>query len=236
MSPTNVPLSSNALALQDSILLRDISINATVGPDRWGKVRAQPVLISVRLSLSLVEAATNDDLDKTINYGLLTKDILKVSGKEFRSVFELARAVLALIRETVSDGRLVSAFVNVEALNQFLTAHSFVSTITYDAAKDSSTETITIKDLQLYTIIGVNPPERIHKQSVVTNVVFHGVHWEDPSWPPRAVAAITEVMTFAALMRRMLLMLAVGRRSVIIPYDRIIRTEDCLGRLLPRKR
>ena len=192
MSPTNDAASTNALLLQDSIILRDIKVNATVGPDRWGKVRPQPTLITVRLTLSLFEAATNDDLDKTVNYGLLTKDIMKVAEKEFQSVYELARAVLALIRGTVADGRLLSTVVNVEALNQFLMAHSFVSAVSYEAANDSTKETVSIKDLQLYTIIGVNPPERLHKQSVVTNVVFNAVHWDDPTWPAQAVEAITK--------------------------------------------
>lgn len=190
------PPSANSLLLQDSIILRDISVNATLGPDCWGKTRPQPTLITVRLTLPLVEAATNDDLDKTINYGLLTKDIVKMAEKEYVNVYVLARAVLALIRATVSDGRLMSAAVNVEARNQFLTAGGFVSTITYDASSNSTRETVAIKDLQLYTIIGVNPPERIHKQSVVTNVVFSAVEWNDAAWPAEAVAAITEVRLF----------------------------------------
>ena len=193
MSPSNNTGKTDVSLLQDSILLRDIKVNATIGPDRWGKVRPQPTLVSVRLTLSLVEAATNDDLDKTVNYGLLTKDILKVAEKEYRNAPELGRAVLALIQQTVSDGRLLSTEVNVEALNQFLTAHSLLATISYDAKDGSLKETTTVKDLQLYTIIGVNPPERIHKQLVVTNVVFDSVSWEDSKWPAKAVQAISNV-------------------------------------------
>lgn len=167
----------------DLVIIRDLRTNATVGKDRWGKVRSQPVAISVYVNTSLVAAGRSDNVTDSIHYGDLCKDISKlVESRSYDDIRMLADAVANLV---LSKDRAESARVVVEALNQFLMAESLG--ISISRARDGTKEVVgpdqlIIKDLRLATIIGVNPPERESKQIVVTNIVFHSPTWSKKDW------------------------------------------------------
>src|ERR1700744_432930 len=77
----------------DSIILRDLSTQAKVGLDCWGRERPQPILISVTVSTDITKAGLSDKLDDlTINYSTLGKGILRHVdvGGSFESLHDLA--------------------------------------------------------------------------------------------------------------------------------------------------
>ncbi|KLO16770.1 tetrahydrobiopterin biosynthesis enzymes-like protein [Schizopora paradoxa] len=163
----------NLSQLLDTVIIREIRAEATVGPDRWGKVRNQPVLVSVSAHTPLAKAGFSDDVKDSIHYGDLGKEIVNQVGKtSFPSLYALGESVAKITLEKGAD----SVEIEVEILNQFLTAKSLSSTLNRSAKVDSieqmRRDKISIKDILLHIIIGVNPPERIHRQEILVNIDF----------------------------------------------------------------
>ncbi len=65
--------SDSATQSLDTVIIREIRAEASVGPDRWGKERNQPVLISVLAHTPLTKAGLSDDVRDSIHYGDLGK-------------------------------------------------------------------------------------------------------------------------------------------------------------------
>jgi len=157
----------------DTVIIRDIRLEATVGPDRWGKVRNQPILVSVLAHTPLGKAGLSDDVTDSIHYGDLGKEILaQVGVTPFPSLYALAEGVAMI---TIGKGA-ESAEVQAEALNQFLSARCLSVALERgmkaDTAVQPKRDRVSIRDLLLHIIIGVNPPERIHKQEILVNIDF----------------------------------------------------------------
>ncbi|KAJ6557402.1 hypothetical protein DFH09DRAFT_1164069 [Mycena vulgaris] len=161
---------------KDTIIVRDLRVSSTVGPDRWGKVRVQPISISILVEASLVEAGTSDDVADSIHYGNLAKDVVKLTqDAEFTNLFALAESVAQLALNM--DGRVSAVDVQAHAKNQFLQAESLGVEIRRTRGAERKSECL-IQDLRANIIIGVNPPEREAKQTVLVNLRFYDLGWE----------------------------------------------------------
>ncbi|KIM72371.1 hypothetical protein PILCRDRAFT_16194 [Piloderma croceum F 1598] len=177
-------MSSTAIT-SDMVIIRDLRTSATVGPDRWGKIRSQPITLSVYIEVSLTKAGRSDDVADSIHYGHLAKDFSKLTnGATFVSLLQLAEAVATF---TVGkDERVRSVEVDAYAENQFLQAEHLGVHIrrTRDgvAETEARDDRTIIGDLRVTTIIGVNPPERKAKQNVLLNLTFYGFNWGQPAW------------------------------------------------------
>jgi dihydroneopterin aldolase/2-amino-4-hydroxy-6-hydroxymethyldihydropteridine diphosphokinase/dihydropteroate synthase len=166
----------------DAIVIRDLRAQATVGPDLWGKVRPQPITLSVSVEASLVASGKSDDVSDTINYGSLGKDITKtIDNQTFDSLYALAKSVLSLVM--ARDGRITAVDVTADAGNQFLQAQSLGVQIreTREGSRLIHDRTL-VKELAVSTIIGVNPPEREAKQVVLVNLTFYSFDWDKANW------------------------------------------------------
>ena len=169
----------------DVVIIRDLRTSATVGPDRWGKTRPQPITLSVYVEVPLAEAGKSDDVADTIHYGHLAKDISKrTDGAIFMSLLELAQSVVALALN--QDQRVRSVEVDAHAWNQFLQAEHLGVYIRRArdgvAEEESRGDRMMISDLRVTTIIGVNPPEREEKQTVLLNLTFYAFNSTQPDW------------------------------------------------------
>ncbi|TDL21591.1 tetrahydrobiopterin biosynthesis enzymes-like protein [Rickenella mellea] len=167
----------------DTVFFRELRVNATVGPDRWGKIRPQPVHISVQVLLSLESACKSDDVVDSVHYGDLCKEISELSlSKSFNNLRELAEEAGL---HALKDDRVEGVRVVAEALNQFLMADSLGVTVFVTRSGDGhsvKSHNAFIKNLGVHVIIGVNPPERIYQQRVVTQITFHEPVWQNPDW------------------------------------------------------
>ncbi|KAJ7134536.1 hypothetical protein C8R44DRAFT_609821 [Mycena epipterygia] len=168
----------------DTIIVRDLRVSSTVGPDRWGKVRPQPIVITILVEASLVEAGTSDDVAHSIHYGNLTKDVVKLTqDATFPNLFELAESIAQLTLNM--DSRVSAVDIEAHALNQFLLASSLGVKIRRTRTAEGGSECL-IQDLRATIIIGVNPPEREAKQTVLLNLRFDDLDWgkltETQSW------------------------------------------------------
>lgn len=169
----------------DKLIIRDLRTSATVGPDRWGKTRPQPITLSVYIETSFAKAGKSDDVADSIHYGHLAKGISKLTnGATFVSLMALAEAVVALAMS--HDERVQSVEVDAHAGNQFLQAEHLGVHLrrTRDgiAEAEAREDRTMISDLRVDTIIGLNPPEREAKQVVLLNLTFYGFNWSQPAW------------------------------------------------------
>ena len=175
--------------MTDIVFVDTLSLSANIGSDCWGRIRPQPIEITVYLHLKpsfLQKAAESDDVVDSIHYGHLTKAISILiksqSGSDssgFEGIDDLIRTVTAcaleLAGEAVAEVRVV---LNIPKII-LLSSGFFVDVVT---ARDGPNLTVVSKkvsvgDIVLPVIIGVNPPEREAKQRVLVNITFH----EDPS-------------------------------------------------------
>ncbi|KAJ7147509.1 hypothetical protein C8R43DRAFT_533127 [Mycena crocata] len=161
----------------DTIIVHDLRVSSTVGPDRWGKVRPQPVIVSILVEASLVAAGASDNVADSIHYGNLTKDVVKsIQDATFANLSELAESIAHLALNM--DDRVSAVRIQAHAKNQFLQAESLGVQIRRTRADESRSQDLClIEDLRTNIIIGVNPPERETKQTVLLNLRFYDLNW-----------------------------------------------------------
>lgn len=160
----------------DVVFIDSLQLSANIGPDCWGRTRSQFVLISVYLHLHstfLTKAGQSDDVADSVHYGHLSKAIsrlLEVPNVSFAGAEGLVEAVtevaLSLAGEAASQVRVV-----VDVPKFILLAAGF----SVDGTTKGNVRfpvKVSVKDLILAVIIGVNPPEREAKQQVIINLVF----------------------------------------------------------------
>lgn len=171
-------MTSHLTSSADKIIVRGLRFSATVGTDRWEKIRPQPLVVSIYLETKLSRAGESDNVEHTIDYGTLSKKVLKLcDGMEFPSLSTLVDAVADLVLAYDGAERVC---VEAEALNQFRLAHSLRVCITRTcrSAEGHPVEIKTsIKELCMPVIIGVNDIERKFKQNVITTVTFNDWNW-----------------------------------------------------------
>ncbi|KAF9234472.1 Dihydroneopterin aldolase-domain-containing protein [Melanogaster broomeanus] len=164
----------------DVVFVNTIQLSTSVGKDHWGRNRDQTVLLSVYLHLSptfLDASGHTDNVEDSVHYGHLTKAISsRVSQRKepypdaHALVEDATKAAFELSGDTVDAVRVV-----VELPKQILLADGFsveVTTPKGDTTRDSPA-IVRVNDLVLPVLIGVNPPERLAKQRVITNITFY---------------------------------------------------------------
>lgn len=177
------------------ITLRSLHTRALIGPDAWSRSsRSQPLTLSFELDLDFGPAATNDDVTRTFSYGTIASSALQgVQDQSFQSLDDLTAAIIdrtarewpgdrlriviaapkALTRVDVGvGGRVGPGGEGGGGLTKEVTLHRPTSPSPDLAPSDAGTpwtisqQTYTIAPLSLACIIGVNPPERVQKQTI----------------------------------------------------------------------
>jgi dihydroneopterin aldolase len=180
----------------DVVLVDTIQLTANIGADCWGRLREQPVSITVHLHLKpsfLDISGQSDNVVDSIHYGHLTKAIsaLSESFADVRAlVHEVTQKAFGLAGDNVDAVRVI-----IGLPKQILLANDFEVEVITPRGKDSLQQTakVSVKDLVMPVLIGVNPPERLAKQKVVTNITFYeksGMHQVDY---PEIIKQISEV-------------------------------------------
>lgn len=193
-------------AAHDIVIIDSLSLSATIGKDWWGRVRPQPLFVTLHLHLQpgyLDKAAAADDVGESIHYGHLTKSIMGLVDGRDAQVFDgprnLARAVAKAAFALTGAIAAQRAVVAIKSEKLIPLAGEFTMEIstsyTEEVIEGTEDIRVTIKDLALSIIIGVNPPEREAKQRVITTVIIHGRpgHGEPIDYPS-LVARIANVI------------------------------------------
>jgi FolB domain-containing protein len=174
----------------DVVSINALQLSADVGPDCWNRQRAQSVHITVHLHLKpsyLTASGRSDDVCDSVDYGHLSKAIIgvveKKTGSSFGSIHGLMVAVtheaFAVAGEAAVEVRVVA---ELPKLIQLARGFSVELTTPRGADIDLIPRKVSVTELALPAIIGVNPPERLAKQLVVTNIDFF--ENAGPSHPP----------------------------------------------------
>jgi FolB domain-containing protein len=189
----------------DTVFVDTLHLSATIGPDCWGKTRPQALSISVYLNLEpkyLVASGEADEVEKSVHYGLLTKKVTSLIRKKNEEdgwdgvdalVRDVAEEAFELGGECVQSVRVV-----VEVPKVILLASSYTVDTTLLAEHDQPNvpttlqpsirrprerrpvaKKVEVKEVVVPVIIGVNPPERLAKQRVMTDLVFYERVGED---------------------------------------------------------
>ncbi|KAI6106325.1 tetrahydrobiopterin biosynthesis enzymes-like protein [Pisolithus croceorrhizus] len=177
-------LSQPEVPATDVVFLDSIQFTTTIGSDCWRRPKPQPVLTSVYLYLqsSFLDACgTSDDVKDSVHYGHLAKAVSAIVGERERTKKPYA-GVHALIQDVtqaafeLAGESAVAVRVVIDLPKQILLASGFSVDVTTPRAKADPAFTpasICVKDLVLPVLIGVNPPERLTRQRVVTNITFY---------------------------------------------------------------
>lgn len=185
----------------DIVSLAALHLAATIGPDHWHRTRPQPIQLSLQLHLAplyLDAPGRSDDVADSVHYGHLAKAVERRVGARAEQGYGSARALVedvtdaafqfawdAVGKEVDADavGRVVHAVrVVLGVPKQILLTGNFeveLTTRTSDWISQSRTATgckgsaiVRVTDLIFPVVIGVNPPERLSKQRVITDLTF----------------------------------------------------------------
>ena len=193
----------HVIAMNDVVFIDSLQLSANIGPDCWGRSRAQPVLVSIHLHLSdgyLTYAGQTDDVKDSVHYGHLCKAISKRLEDPSARFSDVRDLIAAVTEEGFQLGGevVVEVKVKVELSKMILLAAGFSVEVT--TARKIKREDVGMKvsvtGVILAVIIGVNPPERKAKQRVITDIILlerAGSPWVDYE---RIVAKIFEVSIF----------------------------------------
>ena len=181
----------------DTVSLAALHLAATVGPDQWHRTRPQPIQLSLHLHLApfyLDTSGRSDDVADSLHYGHLAKAVeRRVSARAADGyasasalVEDVTDAAFGFARDAVGrDGDAVGGVVHAVRVvlslqKQILLAGNFEVELTTRAsdwmrapsAISKAGAIVRVTDLILPVLIGVNPPERLDKQRVVTDLTF----------------------------------------------------------------
>ncbi len=96
----------------DEIQIKDLLLRAILGINDEERRNLQDVLINITLSVDTGEAGASDDVNQTVNYRTLTKQVIElVEDSKFYLVEKLAAEIMALCLATEGVAR---ARVSVE--------------------------------------------------------------------------------------------------------------------------
>lgn len=82
----------------DTIFLRDLEINATIGIFEWEKRIKQKVRIDLEMATDIAKAAATDSIEDTLDYKAISKRIIQFVDE---SQYELIETLIEKIAEII---------------------------------------------------------------------------------------------------------------------------------------
>ena len=149
----------------DKILITDLSLPITIAHDHWSRSLPQPHVLNLTIIHPTAVSASTDTLPRTINYSTATKAVTKhVQDRAWASLEECAEATAGVLRE-LGAGR-----VGVQIAASKVLAGGSVELEIWRGGNGEENDTIKIREIAVRCIIGINPQERLEKQTVVVDL------------------------------------------------------------------
>lgn len=170
----------------DVVFVDSLQLHANIGKDCWNRCRPQIVNISVFIHLQnsyLTRAGGSDDVRDSVHYGHLSKAISKLV-EDPDAVFEGATGLIEAVTEEafkLAGDAASSVRVVVEVPKLILLAEGFSIDVMVPSTRTAVPRKISVHNLILTVIIGVNPPEREAKQRIIVNLVFFELPGQHPA-------------------------------------------------------
>ncbi len=106
----------------DTILIKNLRIKGILGIHPHEQQTPQTILVSVRVSTDIRQAAEHDNILKTINYSTLSKDIIRfIKSSRYRTIEAL---IEALAGEVLKNNLAKEVWLRVEKPNAVAEADS----------------------------------------------------------------------------------------------------------------
>lgn len=171
-----------------TIHIQNLQLPSVNASDIWGKLKAQPALLS--LSIGVRSAFTNeagaDNLDKTVNYGQLSKRIRNLRSLENADVGQvLTEVVTAVLDESQRpDGANVAQTIMAQVVLPKASSTGDGHVTRWDVQVEegraiSKALSLSIPNMQLMALIGINDYERRAKQRVVATITLEFARGQD---------------------------------------------------------
>ncbi|KAK0513248.1 hypothetical protein JMJ35_004234 [Cladonia borealis] len=202
----------------DTISLRELHTTAIIGPDAWNRLgKAQPLVLSLFLTLDTSSAGASDDVNCTFSYGQMCKDVLaKIGGRDFHNIHHLTSEIADLANTWPGETLKITAMAPKALLR---VDGGFGRDIVLRRKEigqrrslwDVNSNEWFIRGLNIACIIGVNEHERLEKQVVNIGLKmrgesdqeqYKGKMWgENEMWRSlvRRVCEVVEVSSFQTL-------------------------------------
>ncbi|KAB5588788.1 hypothetical protein CTheo_7775 [Ceratobasidium theobromae] len=159
----------------DLIIVQGLSVHTTLGASHWPRPgveqKIQPLVLSITVPHPLAQASSSDTLDESVSYGSICK-VAEACASE-RGKFSSVEALSVGIAESC-----FAAFKSihevqsvVEKKRALLHAKSAgLKSSRHRDGKNAEKGVYFVRDLELSTIIGLHPWERVEKQLVRINL------------------------------------------------------------------
>jgi dihydroneopterin aldolase/2-amino-4-hydroxy-6-hydroxymethyldihydropteridine diphosphokinase/dihydropteroate synthase len=161
----------------DLIIVDGLSVHTTLGTSHWPRPgveqKLQPLVLSITVPHPLAQASSSDTLDESVSYGSICKVAEACASEKgkFSSV------------EALSTGIAESCFVTFKSIHEVRSVIEKQRALLHAKGaglksvrrrkNDSADEDIYfVRDLELSTIIGLHPWERVEKQLVRINLLW----------------------------------------------------------------
>ncbi|OAP63127.1 dihydroneopterin aldolase [Fonsecaea erecta] len=164
-----------AISTLDKVILKNMRFDIPVGLDAWRRFhKPQPVSITIEAqpTSTLEPAASKDDVNLSMDYGKLYKEISSAFNHADPEAFPTIYTLIALLSNMVPNcGQLT---IDISLPKALLQARGGVL-YQYQVDKseleiDTSSLIVTVKQIACNCIVGVNPHERLYKQTVFIDI------------------------------------------------------------------
>ncbi len=91
------PERPNPATFPDKIIIRDLHLRTVIGINDWERKNRQDIIINIEIAADLREAGRSDDINRTVNYRTITKEVVKMVESAQRFTVEVLAADIAAI-------------------------------------------------------------------------------------------------------------------------------------------
>ncbi|KAG8714048.1 trifunctional dihydropteroate synthetase [Ceratobasidium sp. 394] len=158
----------------DLIIVDGLSVHAALGASHWPRPgvehKLQPLVLSITVPQNLAQAGAGDNLEESVSYGSICK-VAEACAHEkgkFSSVEALAAGIASSCFSTFSSVHEVRSVI--EKQRALLHAQGAGVQSVHRRTGGPINDTYFVRDLELSTIIGMHPWERVEKQLVRINL------------------------------------------------------------------
>lgn len=167
--------------LQDSIRIKDRLLNIFLNSgSQWPSVgergTLQPIAVSVQISYDVAPCSVTDNLDLTLNYSSISKDlglVLEKSDQSYRSIEDVMSCALTVVQRALTD--VTALDINIKIIQLKAPLHCKNVGLEIWSIREREEWMISrvrhfVTDFTCPTIVGVNDVERVEEQEVVVNI------------------------------------------------------------------
>ena len=149
----------------DKIIITDLSLPITISNDHWSRSLPQPHVLNLTIIHPTAVSGATDTLPTTINYSTATKAVTKhVQDRSWASLEECAEETATVLRG-LGAGR-----VGVQIAATKVLAGGWVEIQIWRGGHGDEQDAFKIREIPVRCIIGINPQERLEKQTVVVDL------------------------------------------------------------------